>query len=75
MKKPRIQSLQKASFDEICEMPCDSVDCKDFTLMTNGTTVWITEQKSGEQLTQRLTISRSVFNALVREYQKPRKLK
>lgn len=75
MKKPRMQSLEKASFEDICGMNGDSVNRKDFTLMTDGITLWISEQKLGEEPTQRLTISRSVFNSLVREYQKPRKLK
>ena len=66
-------SLETGTFKDICRLRRDHYSRNNFTIMTDSTTVWLSEQKLGHEQTQKFEISRKMFNFLVREYQKKRK--
>lgn len=65
-KKKR--SPAQCTFNQLCKMPRDNFDVGDFNIITDGHTVWLGEQKTGKQPTQRFQIPRAVFNRLIRWY-------
>ena len=65
-------SPKRASFNQICDMPRDHTDFGDWCLMTDGSTVWISEQENGKPQKQSIEIPRSVFNRLLRWYETER---
>jgi hypothetical protein len=53
---------------QICELSHDNVEVGDFSIMTDAYSVWLSEQKLGEDRTQHISIPRPVFNKLIRWY-------
>jgi hypothetical protein len=51
-------------------MTHDNVEVGDFSIMTDATTVWLSEQTVGEAPTQKFEIDRSTFNKLILWYTK-----
>lgn len=72
--KTKTKSWMDASNRDICWMERDNITRANVSLMTDGFTVWLTEQKAGENPTQTFQVSKRMFNWLVREYTKQRKL-
>lgn len=67
-------TLSKASSKEMCRMGRDHYERGNFCIMTDGQTVWLSEQAAGESPTQSFQCSRRMFNFLIAQYQKDRKL-
>ncbi len=53
----------------------DNLDAGDFWILSDGHTVSIHEQKSGEASKQEISVPREVFNKLVRWYVRPQKIR
>lgn len=64
----------KATNSQICRMRSDHTDFGDFSLMTDGFTVWLSEQANGEMSRQKFEISKGRFNRLLRWYLREAKL-
>lgn len=67
MKKTSV-SLRNASFNQICRVRRDNYNQGDFSIMTDGHTTWLSEQKMGEHRKQGIAIPRGVFNRLLQRY-------
>ena len=61
----------KCSEAELCRITRDNQDAGDFSIMTDSYTVWLSEQKMGEQQKQHIEIPRPLFNKLIRWYLRP----
>lgn len=55
-------SPMKATFAQICRMKTNHHSTGDFTLMTDGYSVWLSEQGMGEEPEQRFEMTRLQFN-------------
>ena len=58
----------KCSEAQLCRISRDNFETKDFSIMTDSYTVWLSEQKMGEQQKQHIGMPRAIFNKLVRWY-------
>lgn len=66
-------SPKKATWVQICKMRRDHTEVGDFSLMTDGFTVWLSEQKFGENRTQHIEIPKKIFNRLLVWYEREAK--
>lgn len=67
-------SLRDAKTEkEVCLLQRDHFDVGDFGVMSNGTTVWLTEQRLGEKQKQVIEVPKKVFDKLIDVYMKPQK--
>lgn len=57
-----------ATWTEICAMPFDNVQVGDFSIMTDGVTVWLSEHHPGSEQAQCFALRREVFNKLILWY-------
>ena len=53
---------------DILSMERDNFTVKDFGLLTDGFSVWLSEQAMGEMPTQKIRIPKPIFDALVKRY-------
>lgn len=58
----------KCSEAQLCRISRDNFETKDFSIMTDSYTVWLSEQKMGEQQKQHIGMPRPIFNKLIRWY-------
>lgn len=58
----------KCSEAQLCRISRDNFETKDFSIMTDSYTVWLSEQKIGEQQRQHIGMPRAIFNKLIRWY-------
>ena len=71
--KAPAKSWQNCTFSELCRMERDNINVgSEWSIMTDSYSVWITKQKSGEAPTEAVGMTRRMFNALLRQYLKPR---
>lgn len=61
----------KADFNGICRIARDNTRSGDFSLITDGSTVSLSEQAAFESPKQSISMSRTKFNRLLRWYLKP----
>ena len=73
-RKVNTVAPMNATNAQICWMGRDHTEFGDFSLMTNGYTVWISEQPIGAQRKQHIEMSKGQFNRLLRWYLKEAKL-
>jgi hypothetical protein len=70
-------SLREAKTEaQIIDLPRDHYGFQNWTIMTNGYTVWISRQKVGEQPTAHIEIPKGIFDRLLDMYEReqtPRK--
>jgi hypothetical protein len=67
-------SLREAKSERaVCKLPRDNFEVADWNIMTDGTTVWISEQKLGRPPTQSLHVPKKIFNRLLAAYEKPQR--
>jgi len=66
-------SVSVASENELCRVRRGNISAADFSIMTDSYTVWLSEQKMGEQQKQHIEMPRATFNKLIRWYLKPQK--
>lgn len=73
---PKQMSLRQVpGFDAVCKMPRDSYNVGDWSILTDGETVWITRQKLGERPSHKIEIPKSVYDKLHDAYAKPRNIR
>jgi hypothetical protein len=78
LDKPRTSkavSPMKATNAQICQMRRDHTDFGDFSLMTDGYTVWVSQQAVGEDRKQHIAMPKGTFNRLLRWYLREAKLR
>ena len=63
----------KCSEAQLCRIRRDNIETKDFSIMTDSYTVWLSEQKMGEAQKQHIGMPRAIFNKLIRWYLRPQK--
>lgn len=68
-----MKTFANASFDELCAFRTDHAEIGDWSIMTDTTVVWLSEQQIGHNVKQTVEIPRAVFNLLVKAYLKQRK--
>lgn len=73
-RKPTI-SPKKANRGQMWRMRRAHTEVGDFSLMTNGEAVWLSEQKIGEERTQHIKLPKGIFNRLLVWYEKPGRTK
>jgi hypothetical protein len=70
-------SLRSAKSEaQIIKLPRDHYEFQNWTIMTNGYTVWISKQKAGEMPTDHIEVPKGVFDRLLEMYEReqtPRK--
>jgi hypothetical protein len=70
-------SLRAArSLDQIIELPRDNYGFNNWSIMTDGHTVWISKQRIGEKPTHQIDVPKGIFDRLLTLYereQKPRR--
>lgn len=59
------------NIDDVAKMERDHFDYKDFSILCDGYTVWLGEQKIGENPSQKIQIPKSIFDRLIRKYIAP----
>lgn len=59
------------SIAQVCELPRDNYGFQNWSIMTDGHTVWISKQKVGEQPTADIEIPKGVFDRLLVLYERP----
>lgn len=75
MKKPQMMSLRQVrTFNQVCAMPRDNYDCGNFSIMTDGKTLWLCEQKLKKPATQAFAIPKAKFDKLFDAYGRKRRV-
>lgn len=65
-------SLREAKDEKaICTLPRDHYEIKDWSIMTDGVRVWISQQKSGEPRTDHIEVPKGIFDQLLARYERP----
>lgn len=65
-------SLRQGSTEkQICSLRRDHCNVGDWSIMTDGFTVWISKQKIGHERTDHIQIPKRVFDKLFDQYAKP----
>lgn len=59
------------TFDELCALPRDHYDVSNFTIMTDGVSVWISEQSERQSCRQEIHVPKGIFDQLIRKYITP----
>ena len=57
-----------ATFNQLCRISRDNKEVKDFSILTDGVNVHLTEQRVGSRPMQMFTLPRSYFNKLIKWY-------
>lgn len=57
--------------DQVAELPRDNFSQDGFTLLCDGSTVWIGEQNTGDAPSQCLEVPKRVFDILINKYERP----
>jgi hypothetical protein len=64
-------SLRAAKSEaQIIELPRDHYGCNNWTIMTNGHNVWISQQKLGEPPTDQIEVPKGIFDRLLTFYER-----
>lgn len=72
-KKVKTRSFRQVkNIDDVCELPRDHYDYRDWCIMTDGYHVWISKQKIGHPRTDHIEIPKAMFDKLFDAYAKPR---
>jgi hypothetical protein len=66
-------ALRDATFNQICRLMRDNHRAGDWSISTDGSSVWISCQKIGEPPTADIEVPRRIFNRLIAAYTKPRR--
>lgn len=70
---PKTKSLRQVrSIEEVCAMPRDHYEYRDWSIMTDGVRVWISKQKVGQNRTDHIEVPKTVFDRLFDAYGKQR---
>ena len=56
------------TLEDVCSLKRDNFSRGDFTILSDGQSVFLSEQKLGEWASQDFTIPRTVFNYLLKHY-------
>jgi hypothetical protein len=56
------------TLDAVCELPRDHVEYGDFWFMTDGYTITLAQQKTGEAAKSATSVPKTVFDRFVRWY-------
>lgn len=75
MKQKTLSPQKARTSKQICSLQTDNHDTKNAWIMLNGSRISICEQKVGESSTAAVKISRRDFDAFVRWYLKPQKVR
>lgn len=67
----RLRSASESNLDQLCKLPRDNWTYGNHWLLTDGYEVTVCNQKTGEAPTGSVTMPRRAFNALVKAYTKP----
>jgi hypothetical protein len=68
------KSLQDCkSVAEVCRLERDNFSHGNFTIMSDGHTVWLTQQAMGQSPTKYFDMPKWKFDFLIRKYQAPQK--
>ena len=67
----RLRSAAESNFAQLCKLPRDNWTVGDFWLCTDSHEVTVCAQKLGQPSTAIVSIPRKVFNALIKRYTKP----
>lgn len=71
MSKPKKMSLREATSDnQICQLGRGHYEWRDWCIMTDGFTVWISKQKMGHARTDHIAIPKAIFDRLLSGYEK-----
>ena len=74
--KAKTMSLRQArTFNQVCDLPRDNYDVGDFGIMTDGSTVWLCEQKLRKPAEQAFAIPKGKFDKLFDAYGRKRAIK
>ncbi len=57
----------------VCRLLRDNFSFGDWCIMTNGKIVWIMEQKVGFPIKQSVMMPKTIFNRLLRGYERPQR--
>jgi hypothetical protein len=71
--KRKQKSWANCTFRELSQFHRDHIDVGDFSIMTDSTVVWLSEQKIGAPRKQHIELPRKTFNRLVAHYLQGRK--
>lgn len=70
-----MKSWSNATFNELCRFERDNIEVGGgWSIMTDTYNVWLSKQQVGEWPTDKIEVPRAVFNRMVKQYLKPRKL-
>lgn len=58
----------------ICRLPRDHYNVRNWSIMTDGYRVWISQQKMGERRTDHVEVPKKIFDRLFDAYAKPQKI-
>lgn len=71
-----MKSLHTAKSEaDIIKLPRDHFEVGDWSIMTDGFTVWISQQALGEQRTDHIAVPKKVFDGLLEKYTQPQDAK
>lgn len=62
------------TLDEVCQLDRDNFTQGDYWLMFDGAEVTVAHQESGQRAKAMVSMPRAAFNALIRRYQRPRRI-
>lgn len=68
-----ISLRQARDLPTICTLSRDNYSVGDWTIMTDGYTVWISKQKLGHPCTAEITVPKKVFDRLLMFYERPQR--
>ena len=63
--------MECRNIDQVVKLQRDNFQYKDFSILSDGYTVWLHEQAVGEAPKQSIGIPKNVFDALICRYVKP----
>jgi hypothetical protein len=69
---PEMKSLHTAKSEaDIIKLPRDHFDVGNWSIMTDGYMVWVSQQALGEQRTDHIAVPKTVFDKLLAKYIQP----
>lgn len=71
----RLRSASESNLDQLCELGRDNWAYGNHWMLTDGYTVTVCAQKLGEKPTESITLPRRVFNALLKGYTQPQRVR
>jgi hypothetical protein len=66
--KRTLSLLECKTFDDVCEQEFDHVESGNFCILTDGSTVWLSEQACFSLVVQQIEFPKTIFDELVRKY-------